>query len=214
MNKPPTIDITTIFNLLIENYTKQLKEVLLLCMKLQLFMYIINNNPIKPRDRDNRRVWPKDMYHNIPFPLPNTFFHKHASNNEKCYDELIYNDNIHPMLNMIYATQSVILVTDYHRMVTKYNEIVQLQLQIFEIAIQSLSIDLRSQIKYEYLPNDCMETIQLHYHMIMYLSAHKCYVEATTEFTQPPISNIKQSTIITEDYIERNIDFIEYEKMY
>ena len=59
------------------------------------------------------------------------------------------------MLNMIHATQSVLLVTDYHRMITKYNEIVKLQLQIFEIAIQSLPIELRSQIKYEYLPNGC-----------------------------------------------------------
>ena len=212
LNNPPTIDFNTIFNQLIEIYTKHLKEFLLICMKLQLLIYIIHNNPIKPRGKDNRRVWPKEMYHNIPFPLPNTFFHNHVNNNEKCYDELIYNDNIYPMLNMIYATQSVILVTDYHRMITKYNETIKLQIQIFEIAIQALPIDLKSQIKYEYLPNGCMETIQLHYHMIIYLSAHRCYVETCNELTQPPIHSIKESIIITEDNTERAIDINEYAK--
>ena len=43
-NNPPTIDINTIFNMLIENYSKQLKEFFLLCMKLQLFIYVIQDS--------------------------------------------------------------------------------------------------------------------------------------------------------------------------
>ena len=151
------------------------------------------------------------MYHNIPFPLPNTFFYKQSSNNEKSYDELIYNDSIHPMIHTVHATQSVILITDYHRMITKYNIIIKLQLQIFEIALQSLPMEFRSQVKMEYLPNGCMENIELHYHMVMYLTPYRCLTEALNELTQPPVKTTNNITITTEDEIERIVETYIYE---
>ena len=56
-----------------------------------------------------------------------------------------------------------------------------------------------------------METIQLHYHMAMYLTPYQCLTEATNKLTLPPIHNIKKVTITTEDNIKRIIDSYEYE---
>jgi hypothetical protein len=187
------IDVTSVFNELKNKYMDLMTTLFLNVLRLQLMIYVQNNNTTKPNSKDQRRVWMLNEYKGIPFPLPKTFFKSPANTLARAYEELTCKDLYCKLQESIFSVYAVTLSCKLHELCLSYNKINSFRVQIFESAIIALPIALKENLLFEHLPPAAMELLQMNYNMILYMCTDKCLAKAIEIITTP-----KDTEVISE----------------